>query len=246
MPLKGKRPTSGGKLKAKGKMAKAASSTQPHTQPQGKTKASLKTSKSKLSSQPLKGHEKAAPSSPKQGAVARGKKEIRQASAGVKKAQAKGWKAKPVSSKARSVSSFKPTGKTAKLAKPASRPRAIQSWAGLSPDQRYTVGGLCACLIDTLTPDGRKKLDRLLQSLHLSDTEQANLKRVAQGLTVPKLFADLIEGDETRRKVFTGLLQFAVADGQYEVRWRSEVRVIAQTLGISSGQAEQAEKRFSR
>ncbi len=171
MPLKGKRPTSGGKLKAKGKMAKAASSTQPHTQPQGKTKASLKTSKSKLSSQPLKGHEKAAPSSPKQGAVARGKKEIRQASAGVKKAQAKGWKAKPVSPKARSVSSFKPTGKTAKLAKPASRPRAIQSWAGLSPDQRYTVGGLCACLIDTLTPDGRKKLDRLLQSLHLSDTE---------------------------------------------------------------------------
>ena len=242
MPLKGKRPTSGGKLKAKGKMAKAASSTRP----QGKTKASLKTSKSKLSSQPLKGHEKAAPSSPKQGAVARGKKEIRQASAGVKKAQAKGWKAKPVSPKARSVSSFKPTGKTAKLAKPASRPRAIQSWAGLSPDQRYTVGGLCACLIDTLTPDGRKKLDRLLQSLHLSDTEQANLKRVAQGLTVPKLFADLIEGDETRRKVFTGLLQFAVADGQYEVRWRSEVRVIAQTLGIWSGQVEQAEKRFSR
>ena len=242
MPLKGKRPTSGGKLKAKGKMAKAASSTRP----QGKTKASLKTSKSKLSSQPLKGHEKAAPSSPKQGAVARGKKEIRQASAGVKKAQAKGWKAKPVSPKARSVSSFKPTGKTAKLAKPASRPRAIHSWAGLSPDQRYTVGGLCACLIDTLTPDGRKKLDRLLQSLHLSDTEQANLKRVAQGLTVPKLFADLIEGDETRRKVFTGLLQFAVADGQYEVRWRSEVRVIAQTLGIWSGQVEQAEKRFSR
>ena len=245
MPLKGKRPTSGGKLKAKGKMAKAASSTQPHTQPQGKTKASLKTSKSKLSSQPLKGHEKAAPSSPKQGAVARGKKEIRQASAGVKKAQAKGWKAKPVSPKARSVSSFKPTGKTAQLAKPAARPRAIQSWAGLSPDQRYTVGGLCACLIDT-TPDGRKKLDRLLQSLHLSDTEQANLKRVAQGLTVPKLFADLIEGDETRRKVFISLLQFAVADGQYEVRWRSEVRVIAQTLGIWSGQVEQAEKRFSR
>jgi len=235
MPLKGKRPTSGGKLKAKGKMAKgkmakAASSTQP----QGKTKASLKTSKSKLSSKPIKGHGKVTPSSPKQGVVARGKK-----------APGKGWKAKPVSSKARSVSSFKPTGKTAKLAKPASRPRAIQSWAGLSPDQRYTVGGLCACLIDT-TPDGRKKLDRLLQSLHLSDTEQANLKRVAQGLTVPKLFADLIEGDETRRKVFTGLLQFAVADGQYEVRWRSEVRVIAQTLGISSGQAEQAEKRFSR
>lgn len=242
MPVKGKRPTSGGKPKAKGKMAKAASSTRP----QGRTKASLKTSKSKLSSKPIKGHGKAAPSSPKQGAVARGKKEIRQASAGVKKAQAKGWKAKPVSPKARSVSSFKPTGKTAKLAKPASRPRAIQSWAGLSPDQRYTVGGLCACLIDTITPDGRKKLDRLLQSLHLSDTEQANLKRVAQGLTVPKLFADLIEGDETRRKVFTGLLQFAVADGQYEVRWRSEVRVIAQTLGIWSGQVEQAEKRFSR
>jgi len=231
MPVKGKRPTSGGKPKAKGKTAKAASSTRP----QGRTKASLKTSKSKLSSKPLKGHGKATPSSPKQSVVVRGKK-----------APGKGWKGKPVSPEARSVSSFKPTGKTAKLAKPAARPRAIQSWAGLSPDQRYTVGGLCACLIDTITPDGRKKLDRLLQSLHLSDTEQANLKRVAQGLTVPKLFADLIEGDETRRKVFTGLLQFAVADGQYEVRWRSEVRVIAQTLGISSGQAEQAEKRFSR
>ena len=242
MPVKGKRPTSGGKPKAKGKTAKAASSTRP----QGRTKASLKTLKSKLSPQPIKGHGKATPSSPKQGAVARGKKGIRQAAAGVKKAQGKGWKAKPVSPKARSVSSFKPTGKTAKLAKPASRPRAIQSWAGLSPDQRYNVGGLCACLIDTTTSDGRKKLDRLLQSLHLSDTEPANLKRVAQGLTVPKLFADLIEGDETRRKAFTGLLQFAVADGQYEVRWRSEVRAIAQILGISSGQVEQAEKRVSR
>jgi len=231
MPVKGKRPTSGGRPKAKGKTAKAASSTRPR----GRTKASLKTSKSKLSSKPIKGHGKATSSSAKQGAVARGKK-----------AKGKGWKAKPVSPKARSVSSFKPTGKTAKLAKPAALPRAIQSWAGLSPDQRYTVGGLCACLIDITTSDGRKKLDRLLQSLHLSDTEQANLKRMAQGLTVPKLFADLIEGDETRRKAFTGLLQFAVADGQYEVRWQSEVRAIAQILGISSGQVEQAEKRFSR
>jgi len=101
----------------------------------------------------------------------------------------------------------------------------------LSSSECYNVGGLCACVIETFTKEGQGRLRRVVTHLGLSKLEQANLFRVSQGLRIPKLFADGLAGEETRRSVLQGLSQFAKADDPSGKRWKTDLEDFARLLG---------------
>ena len=102
---------------------------------------------------------------------------------------------------------------------------------GLSPQERYNVGGLCACIIETSTKEGQDQLERVLKHLNLSEMDQSNLIRVSQGLRIPKLFADGLVGTETRKSVLEGLAQFAKTDDPSGKTWKTELEDFGRLLG---------------
>ena len=127
-----------------------------------------------------------------------------------------------------------PTAKETVKPKPAQLAKTNTSSKGLSqlsPSECYNVGGLCACVIETFTKEGQGRLKRVVTHLGLSKLEQANLFRVSQGLRIPKLFADGLAGEETRRSVLRELSKFAKADDPSGKRWKSDLEDFAKLLG---------------
>jgi len=118
-----------------------------------------------------------------------------------------------------------------KSAQPAKTKMSSKGLGQLSPSECYNVGGLCACVIETFTKEGQGRLKRVVTHLGLSKLEQANLFRVSQGLRIPKLFADGLVGEETRRSVLQGLSQFAKADDPSGKRWKTDLEDFARLLG---------------
>lgn len=114
---------------------------------------------------------------------------------------------------------------------PAKAKAASKKVSPLSPQECYNVGGLCACVIETFTKDGQGRLQRVLKHLGLSGMDQANLYRVSQGLRIPKLFADGLAGEESRRGALQTLSQFAKADDPSGKRWKSDIEDMARLLG---------------
>ncbi|MDT7042622.1 hypothetical protein [Candidatus Nitronereus thalassa] len=86
-------------------------------------------------------------------------------------------------------------------------------------------------MIETFTEKGQGRLLRVLKHLNLSDMDQANLYRVSHGLRIPKLFADGLPSEETRRVVLQGLSQFAKADDPSGKSWKSDLEDFARLLG---------------
>ena len=123
--------------------------------------------------------------------------------------------------------------KTVKLkrAQPEKTKMSSKGLSQLSSSECYNVGGLCACVIETFTKEGQGRLRRVVTHLGLSKLEQANLFRVSQGLRIPKLFADGLAGEETRRSVLQGLSQFAKADDPSGKRWKTDLEDFARLLG---------------
>ena len=118
-----------------------------------------------------------------------------------------------------------------KRAQPEKTKMSSKGLSQLSPSECYNVGGLCACVIETFTKEGQGRLRRVVTHLGLSKLEQANLFRVSQGLRIPKLFADGLAGEETRRSVLKGLSQFAKADDPSGKRWKTDLEDFARLLG---------------
>ncbi len=118
-----------------------------------------------------------------------------------------------------------------KRAQPAKTNTSSKGLSQLSPAECYNVGGLCACVIETFTREGQGRLKRVVTYLGLSKLEQANLFRVSQGLRIPKLFADGLASEKTRRSVLKGLSQFAKADDPSGKRWKSDLEDFARLLG---------------
>lgn len=114
---------------------------------------------------------------------------------------------------------------------PAKTTPSSRGASQLSPQERYNAGGLCACVIETSTKDGQDRLHRVLQHLGLSDMDQANLFRVSQGVRIPKLFADGLRDDESRRTVLHALSQFTKSDDPSGKRWKTELEDLARLLG---------------
>ena len=103
--------------------------------------------------------------------------------------------------------------------------------AVLSNQDRYNVGGLCACVIDTSTNVGEAKLRRVLTRLQLTEMDQANLYRVSQGVRIPKLFADQLHQDDNRQNILQWLTQFAKADDSSGKQWVGELAELNRLLG---------------
>ncbi len=118
-----------------------------------------------------------------------------------------------------------------KSAQPAKTKMSSKGLGQLSPSECYNVGGLCACVIETFTKEGQGRLKRVVTHLGLSKLEQANLFRVSQGLRIPKLFADGLVGEETRRSVLRVLSKFAKADDPSGKRWKTDLEDFARLLG---------------
>lgn len=103
--------------------------------------------------------------------------------------------------------------------------------ADLSSQDRYNVGGLCACVIDTSTSAGEAKLRRVLTHLQLSEMDQANLYRVSQGLRIPKLFSDGFQQAEERNTILESLEGFAKTDDTTGKTWARELGELKRLLG---------------
>lgn len=221
-----------GKAKAKTVLSKSQPSKKKQSQSQKATRlgestkkkkvVSLKQSKAKLPKAAAVGKKdrstvatkKSGPSSP-----AKGKKQM---------AAPKGKSVKPSSPKKSPTAHKTAKRKTMKSPEVKSAPTGLSE---LSPQERYNVGGLCACVIDTSTREGQNRLERVLKHLQLSDIEQANLVRVSRGLRIPKLFTDGFVRSETRKRVLEGLTQFAKADDPSGKTWKTELEVCARLLG---------------
>jgi len=150
--------------------------------------------------------------------------------------------------KKKTVTSTPSKGKTAKkvirtktsISKKTVRPKSqspqkaktsTKSGGGLTAQERYNVGGVCACVIETSTKEGQNRLERVLQHLNLSEMDQANLLRVSQGLRIPKLFADGLVGEETRRLALQELTQFTKKDDPSGKSWKTDLDDFARLLG---------------
>jgi len=126
------------------------------------------------------------------------------------------------------------TAKKAAIQKSVAQTKAkssSKSPRALSPQERYNAGGLCACVIETFTQTGQSRLRQVLKHLGLSDMDQANLFRVSQGLRIPKLFADGLASEESRRGVLQELTQIAKGDDPSGKRWKTDLEDLARLLG---------------
>jgi len=233
MAVKKKATKSSPKTKAKKVVAKGRSSTNKKSTAK-KSATKLKASKGKKAAIPKKSKAKSttSPSSAKKVKSASSLKNKKPASTPQSK------KKKTVTSKQKATRKVAPT--RTPVAKKASKPKRAQpaktktSSKGLnqlSPSERYNVGGLCACVIETFTKEGQGRLQRVVTHLGLSELEQANLVRVSQGLRIPKLFADGLAGEEMRLGVLKGLSQFAKADDPSGKRWKTDLEDFARLLG---------------
>lgn len=101
-----------------------------------------------------------------------------------------------------------------------------------SAQDRYHVGGLCACVIDTSTISGEEKLRRVLTFLQLSEKDQGNLYRVSQGVKIPKLFTDQFRSEDFRQTIWATLRQFAKADEASDKQWSVELAEWERLLGV--------------
>jgi len=112
----------------------------------------------------------------------------------------------------------------------------------LSPTERYNLGGLFVCAIERANDPDFKRLRVVLRHLELPSHEKDNLLRLSQGFTIPKLFADGIEGQKVSQTL-TDLIRFASAEGAYEKKWRNEIRQVGLWLGFFPQQVEQIEQK---
>ena len=135
----------------------------------------------------------------------------------------------PISKKSvgtRTTPSKKPLRPTGKKSGPT------LEFSVLSTQDRYHVGGLCACVIDTSTSLGEEKLRRVLTYLQLSEMDQANLYRVSQGVKIPKLFTDQFGSESLRQTVLGTLRQFAKAEDASGKQWSGELVEWKRLLGV--------------
>jgi hypothetical protein len=82
----------------------------------------------------------------------------------------------------------------------------------------------------------------VLRHLELPSHEKDNLLRLSQGFTIPKLFADGIEGHKVSQTL-ADVIKFASAEGAYEKKWRDEIRQVGLWLGFFPQQVEQIEQK---
>ncbi len=197
-----------GKSQSKSTSTKVSSKTKPSKPKAKATKPTPKTSPSKRSK-------------PKASKKATTKSWSSVSSAKKTKAPASSKKAKPSSSGSR-----KKTGQSVKA-----RLSKGSVEACLSTQDRYNVGGLCACVIDTNTKEGQGRLQRLLKHLDLSKIDQVNLMRVSQGVRIPKLFADGWTERGIRQNVLESLKQFAKADDPSGKQWKADLQELGRLLG---------------
>jgi hypothetical protein len=111
----------------------------------------------------------------------------------------------------------------------------------LSPTERYNLGGLFVCAIQRTNDPDFKRLRAMLRHLELPSHEKDNLLRLSQGFTIPKLFADGIEGRKVSQTLMD-LIKFASAEGAYEKKWQNEIRQVGLWLGFFPQQVEQIEQ----
>ncbi len=112
----------------------------------------------------------------------------------------------------------------------------------LSPTERYNLGGLFVCAIERANDPDFKRLRAVLRHLDLPSHEKDNLLRLSEGFTIPKLFADGIEGQKVSQTL-TDLIRFASAEGAYEKKWRNDIRQVGLWLGFFPQQVEQIEQK---
>jgi hypothetical protein len=112
----------------------------------------------------------------------------------------------------------------------------------LSPTERYNLGGLFVCAIERANDPEFKRLRAVLRHLELPSHEKDNLLRLSQGFTIPKLFADGIEGHKVSQTL-ADVIKFASAEGAYEKKWRDEIRQVGLWLGFFPQQVEQIEQK---
>ncbi|WNM59099.1 hypothetical protein [Candidatus Nitrospira allomarina] len=112
----------------------------------------------------------------------------------------------------------------------------------LSPMERYNLGGLFVCAIERANDPEFKRLRAVFRHLDLPSQEKDNLLRLSQGFTIPKLFADGVEGDKVSQ-ILRDFIRFALAEGGYEKKWRDEIRQVGVWLGYFPQQFEQIEQK---
>ncbi len=233
MATKKKPSKSSGKAKASRVVAKSRPSTKKKSSiAKGTTKAKTAQSKKAISQKkPVAKSMKSSSSAKKAQPAPSSKKKKVASSSQSKKKNATATKQKTAQKVAPSKT---PTAKNtvkSKGAQPAKTNTSLKGLSQLSPSECYNVGGLCACVIETFTKEGQGRLKRMVTHLGLSKLEQANLFRVSQGLRIPKLFADGLAGEGTRRSVLKGLSQFAKADDPSGKRWKTDLEDFARLLG---------------
>ena len=199
----------------------------------GKSKSNSKSAKISSKAQASIKKPKSSESHPKTNTTKRGKP---------KTSKKSGTKARSSASppkKSKAPPSPRKTKPSVSTLQKKARPPAVSSGrskaladAGLSTQDCYNLGGLCACVIDTTAKDGKSRLQRLLQNLNLPGIDQANLMRVSQGIRFPKLFADGLADEGIRRKAFERLKRFAKADGPASKQWKDDLQELERLLGM--------------
>lgn len=223
-----------GKASGKAKAIKAAAKGKSSSRKKPKTKKGAtkgKAAKKKKAAAPKKSKAKSkkSTSSPKKAKPAASKKKKAASSTPPKKKKAVVSKKKATKKVAAAKPSTAKKAAKPKRATPSKSPsKGLQV---LSAQERYNVGGLYACVIETSTTKGQHQLQRALQHLGLSEMDQANLFRVSQGLRIPKLFADGLIGEETRRRVLQSLAQFAKTDDPSGKAWKAVLEDLERLLG---------------
>ncbi len=233
MATKKKPSKSSGKANVSRIVAKSRPSAKKKTSiSKGTTKAKTAQSKKATSQKkPVAKSMKSSSSAKKvQSAPSSKKKKVAPASQSTKK-NATATKQKTTQKVAPSRTSTAKNTVKSKGAQPVKTNMSLKGLSQLSPSECYNVGGLCACVIETFTKGGQGRLKRVLTYLGLSKLEQANLFRVSQGLRIPKLFADGLASEKTRRSVLKGLSQFSKADDPSGKRWKTDLEDFARLLG---------------
>ena len=206
--------TSTGKGKAAKTVSKSKKKSSAVAQTKKPKKAKSSGSKKKSStSKPVASKKKSAKAS----AVKKGKGLKAAKSSKTRKSKTKSQKKSPSKPIARSVA---PSRKT-KTGRPS-----------LSAQDRYNAGGLLTCAIDREGDPGSRKLRKALKLLQLSIQEQENLVRLSQGFTIPKLFADELSDEGTRRLVVKEVVNSLKGEGNYERDWKDDLRQFASWLGV--------------
>ena len=215
---------------------KASASTKKKAVVKGKAKTKVSSTKKSAASKKVK-NKPVAKAKPKTTKVAKKSKPTKKitkkpSSSSAKKKptilRVKASKPKKVVSKAQPKASPKRT-----LKKSATSKAEVMKQAGLSAVDRYNVGGLLACAIDQAGDPGLRKLRKALKHLALSVQEQENLVRLTQGFMIPKLFADEIKDEATRRLAVKELVGFAKTEAHYERDWQSDLEQFSIWLGIA-------------